>query len=41
MTVFITESLPNLNGYVERMRDLYWTDWDECNTKGFTKEATK
>ena len=26
---FVHERLPNLVGYVERMKEKYWPDWDE------------
>ncbi|KAK3087891.1 hypothetical protein FSP39_012144 [Pinctada imbricata] len=34
------KSFPNLCKYCERMKDLYWPDWEECNTNGGTKEST-
>ncbi|XP_053400984.1 failed axon connections homolog isoform X2 [Mercenaria mercenaria] len=38
---YLEEALPNLNAYMDRMKETFWPDWEECTTKGFTTEATK
>jgi hypothetical protein len=35
----ITLTYPNLSEYCDRLRDMYWPDWDDCTTRGGTQEA--
>ncbi|XP_046373541.2 failed axon connections homolog [Haliotis rufescens] len=37
----IKDKYPNLAAYCERMKDSFWSDWDQCITHGGTREATK
>jgi hypothetical protein len=32
-------SFPNLSKYCDRLRGLYWPDWDDCTTRGGTQDA--
>jgi len=40
MRLYISE-YTNLCDYCERMKEMFWPDWDECITKGGTQKATK
>ncbi|XP_067666039.1 failed axon connections homolog [Haliotis asinina] len=35
------DKYPNLAAYCERMKETFWPDWDQCNTHGSTRKATK
>ncbi|XP_046551636.1 failed axon connections homolog isoform X2 [Haliotis rubra] len=37
----LKDKYPNLAAYCERMKEVFWPDWDECITHGGTREATK
>ncbi|KAK3088431.1 hypothetical protein FSP39_019144 [Pinctada imbricata] len=35
------KEFPNLCSYCERMKNTFWPDWEECNTDGGKRTATK
>ncbi|XP_052090757.1 failed axon connections homolog [Mytilus californianus] len=37
----VIKNYKNLCDYCERMKETFWPDWDECNSNGTKKEATK
>jgi glutathione S-transferase len=37
----VVDKYSNLSGYCDRVRELYWPDWDECTTRGGTQNATQ
>ncbi|XP_078325126.1 failed axon connections homolog [Crassostrea virginica] len=39
--VKVYKKFPNLGDYCERMKEEFWSDWDDCITHGWTREATK